>query len=145
MELDKKILNIKIDKKRIFTESQVNELSKITINNKPILTPYTAFELVEAVKEYGFDEIYKYLQTYSQKYKSIEELIINLPSMKAEKKKLIDEINNFGNTQRAKSGYRCNSCGSEKTFAIQKQVRSSDEPATLFVRCSTCQKSWRIG
>lgn len=145
MDIKEKISDIEFDNKKIFTEEQVKMISKIKMNGKSILTPYTAYEIIDEVKDHGFDEIYNYLLNYSKKYKSLEELIINLPSMKNEKKKLIDEINNFGNTQRAKSGYSCISCGSDRTFAIQKQIRSSDEPATIFVRCSVCQKSWRIG
>jgi len=39
----------------------------------------------------------------------------------------------------------CKFCGSkELNFAI-KQLRSADEPATVFIRCSACHKTERIG
>lgn len=36
----------------------------------------------------------------------------------------------------------CVNCGSKKTWNIQKQVRSQDEPMTTFSRCSDCGKQW---
>lgn len=145
MSLEDKILKIKINKKHIITEEQLSKLNELKVNGKEFLNNYTAYEIIAAIKEYGFDHIYNYLKKYTEKYKTIEDVIINLPSMINEKKKLINEINNFGNMTKAKSGISCISCGSDRTFAIQKQIRSSDEPSTLFVRCSVCSKSWRIG
>ena len=36
----------------------------------------------------------------------------------------------------------CGKCGSKKTFSYSKQTRSSDESATLFVTCATCNHHW---
>jgi len=38
----------------------------------------------------------------------------------------------------------CGKCGSRKTYSVQKQVRSSDEPMTTFSRCVECGNSWKI-
>lgn len=34
-------------------------------------------------------------------------------------------------------------CGSKKTTFIEKQLRSADEPMTIFARCYTCGKRWK--
>jgi DNA-directed RNA polymerase subunit M/transcription elongation factor TFIIS len=36
----------------------------------------------------------------------------------------------------------CGKCGSKKTWSIQKQTRSSDEPMTTFSRCVACGHKW---
>lgn len=36
----------------------------------------------------------------------------------------------------------CGKCGSKKTWNVQKQVRSSDEPMTTFSRCVNCGNQW---
>ena len=36
----------------------------------------------------------------------------------------------------------CPKCQSNKTFSVQKQVRSSDEPMTTFLRCVRCSYTW---
>ena len=36
----------------------------------------------------------------------------------------------------------CQKCRSKKTFSVQKQTRSSDEPFTTFSRCSECNFQW---
>lgn len=37
---------------------------------------------------------------------------------------------------------QCGKCGSKKTWNIQKQVRASDEPMSVFSRCVECGHSW---
>jgi len=36
----------------------------------------------------------------------------------------------------------CGKCHSKKTWSVQKQVRSSDEPMTTFSRCVECGNQW---
>lgn len=36
----------------------------------------------------------------------------------------------------------CKKCGSKKTWSVQKQTRSSDEPMTTFTRCVSCGHQW---
>lgn len=36
----------------------------------------------------------------------------------------------------------CGKCNSKKTWSVQKQVRSSDEPMTTFSRCVECGHQW---
>jgi len=34
--------------------------------------------------------------------------------------------------------YKCLKCGEEKSHVTQKQTRSADEPATVFIECTVC-------
>lgn len=38
----------------------------------------------------------------------------------------------------------CKKCSSRKTYSFSKQTRRADESATVFVRCSQCNSSFRI-
>ena len=38
----------------------------------------------------------------------------------------------------------CRFCKSKKTISFEKQTRSSDEAATLFINCLECNKNFRI-
>ena len=37
---------------------------------------------------------------------------------------------------------QCGKCQSKKTWSVQKQTRSSDEPMTTFSRCVECGNQW---
>jgi DNA-directed RNA polymerase subunit M/transcription elongation factor TFIIS len=36
----------------------------------------------------------------------------------------------------------CGKCNSDKTWSVQKQTRSADEPMTTFSKCNDCGHSW---
>lgn len=38
----------------------------------------------------------------------------------------------------------CRKCHSKKTFSFSKQTRRADESATVFVRCSNCQHTFKM-
>ena len=38
---------------------------------------------------------------------------------------------------------KCNKCGSNKTYNVQVQTRSSDEPMTTFSTCAECGHKWK--
>ena len=37
---------------------------------------------------------------------------------------------------------KCRKCGSEEVSYEEKQTRSADEAATIFMSCSTCKNRW---
>lgn len=57
---------------------------------------------------------------------------------------------NLSNTRLAKHGgkgqFQCRACGKWNTEFSEKQMRSGDEPSTLFVRCNEpgCRKRWTV-
>lgn len=48
-------------------------------------------------------------------------------------------------TQVAEGMYTCESCKGKRTTSIEIQMRSADEPMTIFIRCVDCGNEWKIG
>jgi transcription elongation factor S-II len=40
--------------------------------------------------------------------------------------------------------YACKKCGSRNCSYYELQIRSADEPATIFLTCIDCGKRWKI-
>ena len=38
---------------------------------------------------------------------------------------------------------KCSRCGNDKAYWWLKQMRSGDEPPTIFYRCTKCKHTWR--
>ena len=36
----------------------------------------------------------------------------------------------------------CEGCGNKRAYFLQIQIRSADEPMTIFYRCTNCKKTW---
>jgi DNA-directed RNA polymerase III subunit RPC11 len=36
----------------------------------------------------------------------------------------------------------CPSCANNKAYFMQIQIRSADEPMTIFYKCTSCSKTW---
>jgi len=41
--------------------------------------------------------------------------------------------------------YTCENCKGQRTTTKELQLRSSDEPMTIFIRCVDCGNEWKIG
>lgn len=41
--------------------------------------------------------------------------------------------------------YTCENCKGQRTTSKELQLRSSDEPMTIFIRCVDCGNEWKIG
>lgn len=41
--------------------------------------------------------------------------------------------------------FKCGKCKQRKCSYYERQVRSADEPSTIFVKCVVCGNGWRIG
>jgi len=64
-------------------------------------------------------------------------------------KPIIEEINKSNELYRnpainESSIYKCKACGSRKIDISEKQVRSMDEPSTLFFHCAGCNAKWSV-
>lgn len=60
--------------------------------------------------------------------------------------KIENEIDGKDEDDDEESNIKCGKCKNNKKFAIfSRQIRSADEPMTLFVTCSQCGNHWRIG
>jgi len=48
------------------------------------------------------------------------------------------------NIESSTSLFKCKKCGSKKCTYYELQIRSADEPATIFITCLDCGKHWKI-
>jgi DNA-directed RNA polymerase III subunit RPC11 len=73
----------------------------------------------------------------------------NLKNYTKFEKKQVDSI--FGGKEAwenvGKTDVTCPKCGNDKAYFKQIQIRSADEPSTLFYKCSNidCAHDWREG
>ena len=59
-------------------------------------------------------------------------------------RKIIRDKNKFETTIEASTDtFKCRKCGSRKTTYYSQQIRSCDEPTTIFVQCIDCGTRWR--
>jgi len=70
------------------------------------------------------------------------ELDYNIWSKCVERKKLIDYKNNNITTTDL---YKCKKCKENKCISWQMQTRSADEPMTIFVQCTICSYTFKMG
>jgi len=62
----------------------------------------------------------------------------------AAKKKIDDNIQTH--KQGAKTDmFKCHKCGQKECTYTSAQIRSADEPETIFVTCLVCSNNWRMG
>jgi DNA-directed RNA polymerase, subunit M/Transcription elongation factor TFIIS len=75
-----------------------------------------------------------------------EKILFQGPEFRSERDKDEKEAKNIETPLDVKEGVnKCSKCGSKKTFQFSLQIRSCDEPATIFLTCAMCGHRWRIG
>lgn len=58
----------------------------------------------------------------------------------------IKEENSLTNKITASTNlFKCGKCKQKKCTYYEMQVRSADEPSTIFITCLNCENKWRIG
>jgi len=89
---------------------------------------YCSFKLKETfqnIKKKNMGWRHDNFKTFQLKQKELDDFLTNQPE--------IDE-----------GVIECKSCGSMRTFSFSKQTRRADESATVFVRCSQCNKTFKM-
>ena len=61
-----------------------------------------------------------------------------------EKKMKRDDSKFNVNIESSTNLFTCKKCGSKKCTYYELQIRSADEPATIFITCLDCGKHWKI-
>lgn len=98
-----------------------NEIYNLLINKK------SSF-LIEAIKTKKIDPLKIAMMRPDELNPDKYKKIIN--------KKELEEFKK--NNQATSSTYKCPKCKERKSVIIQKQTRSADEPATLYIECKSC-------
>ena len=63
--------------------------------------------------------------------------------VKTKKKQLDDVLGGADAWENVdKTSVKCPQCGYDSAYFMQIQIRSADEPSTLFYRCVRCSKQW---
>ena len=107
------------------------------------------FSLVGDLNEYGFDSIHDDLRGgrngKGDPFVDRAEYYFKVsPSMReARHKARIDSEIYRDKVEVSEGAFTCGKCGSKETIAVERQMRSADEPMTVTVVCVHCDNTWR--
>lgn len=73
------------------------------------------------------------------------DIFFNNPLMKRARDKSIIDLKILKWKPNVTTGVKCKRCGEKKVLVSEKQLRSADEPATVFYKCTSCNNDWRVG
>lgn len=126
------------------TDAQARKLSSLTYpNGSPIITPTrkdVIREVVGMLETNGYDFTLDFLSNAS----SPDYILWEQPSMDDGRDKVSRELTiQQAEEKGVKDVGKCRYCASTELVFATKQLRSGDEPATIFVRCVMCQKQWK--
>jgi len=107
----------------------------IDIKRKDII-----LEIVGMLNERSFEDVTAFLeQATSPEYILWEQESVESGRTRLEREIAVYQVQDTG----TKGVGRCRFCTSTELVYATKQLRSGDEPATVFVRCVLCGKNWR--
>ena len=97
--------------------------------------------LYEVVVEYLFtDNLHQIMEQVQKK-----EIGWNHPNFHQIRQEFQEEDDFIQNPPAVEEGVmECTKCHSKRTFSFSKQTRRSDESATVFIRCSNCNYTYKI-
>lgn len=122
-------------------ENYTNHVRKLCFNctiNPRITTRHTPDQLVQMD-----DDAFKQGTAVHQ----LEQTMLNQRQNAAGVLQQISTVNilsEVGAEIKSENRLGCNQCKSNDIIFSQKQVRSSDEPMTVFCTCNACGKRWKI-
>lgn len=92
-------------------------------------------------------EAYKNLQYFCQTCPYVYTIDKRITRSIPLKKKEVDDVLGGEEAWRnvAKTDINCPKCPSGQAYFMEVQIRSADEPATLFYKCTQCGHRWREG
>ncbi|CAH6420573.1 Transcription elongation factor TFIIS [uncultured virus] len=107
----------------------------IDINRRDVIT-----EIIGMLTRQDFDEVIDFLtDAPDPSFVLWEQEAMDEGRLKVAREMIIQQAAETG----VKGVGKCRYCPSTELVFALKQLRSGDEPATIFVRCVMCQKQWR--
>ena len=97
--------------------------------------------LVEVTPQAG--ELRYFCQTCDYVYNVDKEVSKRVPTVRKEVDDVLGGAEAWANV--AKTDMRCRECNYHQAYFMEIQIRSADEPATLFFKCVSCGYQWREG
>lgn len=89
------------------------------------LCSFNLSEMKENIKNKNIGWYHSFFDKYKLKQNEYDEFLINPPDVE-------------------EGVIECKKCGSNKTYSFSKQTRRADESATVFVRCSQCNNTFKF-
>lgn len=109
-----------------------------TMTNDERMLKYLLYEIAV---EYLFTDNLNQVMEQVQK----KEIGWNHPNFNQIKQEFQEEDDFIQNPPAVEEGVmECKKCHSKRTFSFSKQTRRSDESATVFIRCSNCNYTYKI-
>ena len=138
----------------IVTYDEAIALTNIKFDNgEPLLrleNRYFVYEVVNMLNSLDFEVVYNFLNAGWEKVFGPsrpgirKKIIFENPLLGPAKEKLALDMEIFRNRVDVEKGsVDCRKCGSEETISVERQVRASDEPVSIFCRCLQCSYAWR--
>ena len=125
-------------------KKEIERLQKLKLNTEPMFSLRDRdfiFEFLKMVKEYGFEDTYKYLKS-SQKENSRDSLLRNSPIFENLKKRNFMDITKDLTLVRVESHIACPRCKQHYVNTQSRQTRAGDEEETDFHTCTVCNFKW---
>lgn len=124
--------------------NQVSSLLSLTYpDNTPIINidrKDIIIEIISMLIKLGYEETFIFLSNVG----SSEDLIWEQKAMDKGRNYVLREVTIHQAEEVGVKGVgRCRYCPSTELTFSMKQMRSADEPMTVFVRCILCQKNWK--
>lgn len=146
-EADPKQTLVTPEQARMVSRLQVGTTTLVTVDTKEFL-----YELIWMLNKASFDVVYTHLNQdwqliFSDETTDVKEIrkgiLFTSPLLNKARQKAIIDLETFRQKVEAREGlYECR-CGSKNTRSFERQIRSADEPAAIFVVCQDCLRTWR--
>ncbi len=116
----------------------------LTLEDRPFV-----YEIVNMLNELDYEVVYNFLNAGWEKVFGSgaglrKKIIFENPLLVKAKNKLAMDMEIYrSKVDISKGAIDCKKCGSEETLSIERQIRSADEPASIFSSCIQCGYKWR--
>ena len=72
-------------------------------------------------------------------------LVKKLPLARKKVDDVLGGANQWANVDQVDATCADTECNGRRAYFLQVQIRSADEPSTVFYKCCVCAKTWRVG
>lgn len=135
------------------TDEEISQLLNLKLEDGSSLFPpdklsetdlYYLYEFLGFMARFRADTFFNYYE--SRKWKSLREVMRELPSLEPARRKVATDLGIFKEkVEVAESYVKCRNCGSRKVTYTTEQTRSGDEGQTWRFTCAACGNKWAMG
>lgn len=132
-----------------YEKDRINQLLGLKYSNEvPFFHDANGFDFYQwsgLLRIFEFEKLYQESVIKAKQTDNFQDFFRSLSIYDSSRDKIQREIDDLRNDMGVvDGGYICAVCSSSKTVAMTVQRRSSDEPATLYIRCVACKHSWKM-